>query len=295
MDGTANGILTAEIMNWTGHLLVAPRSKLPEALSRDEAKRTGVYILAGEDPEAANKTRIYVGEGDSVSERLKMHAKDASKDFWTRVFIVTSKDTNLTKAHVRFLENRLVQLAKAAERSTVANGNEPSPKQLPESDVADMEYFLRQVQLVLPVVALDVFRPKPKAPSLTTAPAGQSAVNILELTLASAKHGISASAIESDGEVTILAGSTAVAKDAFVQNNYAALRQSLIADGSLIATADGARLCFATDVTVPSPSAAAAVIFNRNSNGRTAWKVKASGQTLKDYQDAQLGPIAEMR
>ena len=30
VDGTPNGLLTAEIMNWTGHVLTSPRSKLAE-------------------------------------------------------------------------------------------------------------------------------------------------------------------------------------------------------------------------------------------------------------------------
>ncbi len=101
-------------MNWTGHVLVAPRSKLAEALSRSECTRTGVYLLLGDDPENPNKQRVYVGEGDSVVDRIKSHAKDPSKDFWTHAYIVTSKDANLTKAHARYLESKLVEKAKLA-------------------------------------------------------------------------------------------------------------------------------------------------------------------------------------
>lgn len=107
VDGSPTGILTAEIMNWTGHVLVAPRSRLAEALQRGEATRTGVYFLVGDDPEQPTKSRVYVGEGDIVAERIKSHAKDEQKEFWTRACLVTSKDLNLTKAHVRYLESRL--------------------------------------------------------------------------------------------------------------------------------------------------------------------------------------------
>jgi len=44
-DGSATGILTAEIMNWTGHAVCAPRTRFEDAIKRDELKRTGVYIL----------------------------------------------------------------------------------------------------------------------------------------------------------------------------------------------------------------------------------------------------------
>ena len=56
VDGSPTGILTAEIMNWTGHALVAPRSRLGEALSRDEASRTGVYFLVGDDPDQPHES-----------------------------------------------------------------------------------------------------------------------------------------------------------------------------------------------------------------------------------------------
>jgi hypothetical protein len=90
-------------MNWTGRVLVVPRSRIGEAVKRVEATRTGVYFLVGDDPDQPSKTRVYIGEGDSVADRIKNHAKDETKDFWTKVCLVTSKDTNLTKAHARLI------------------------------------------------------------------------------------------------------------------------------------------------------------------------------------------------
>jgi len=80
VDGSQAGLVTAEIINWTGHILIAPRSSIGEALKRDEASRTGVYFLVGEDPDQPTKVKVYVGEGDIVADRIKMHAKDDSKD-----------------------------------------------------------------------------------------------------------------------------------------------------------------------------------------------------------------------
>lgn len=291
VEGTATGIITAEIMNWTGHLLACPRSKLPEALSREEARRTGVYILVGDDPEIPNKVRLYIGEGDSVSERLKSHAKDPVKDFWTRAFLVSSKDTNLTKSHVRYLENRLVMLAKSAGRAVVANGNEPSVKSLPESDIADMEYFLRQILLILPVVGVDAFRPKVQTSPVTSEPSDHPVNERLELSLVSKKHSIVADAIENDGEITVLAGSTATTKDQFTANQYGDLRTGLIESGVMRLDEQNDFYRFTEDTSFKSPSAAAAVIFNRSANGRTSWRLKSTGQTLKDWQDLQLDSV----
>ena len=71
VDGTPGGVTTAEITNWTGHVLSATRSDLADLLKRDEAQRTGAYLLLGEDESAVGNTRCYVGEADVVAERLR--------------------------------------------------------------------------------------------------------------------------------------------------------------------------------------------------------------------------------
>lgn len=292
VEGTPTGFRTAEIGNWTGHLVDAPRSKLPELLTRPEAARTGVYLLTGDDQEQTGKTRVYVGEGDSVIDRIKSHSKDASKDFWTHVCIVTSKDANLTKAHVRYLESRLVELAKKADRAVIANGNDPASKQLPESDLADMEFFIAQLQVVLPVIGIYFNRPKISSLNsnfLKDTEAGQKPAQT-ELILSSKKYNITAYCIENDGEFIILTGSQASVKD-HATNQYSIIRENFIKDGTIIVKPDGSPYIFAKDATVKSPSAAAAIILNRNSNGRTEWRIKATGQTLKDWQVEQLAAV----
>ncbi|NSY16157.1 GIY-YIG nuclease family protein [Neorhizobium sp. AL 9.2.2] len=294
VDGTPTGIITAEIMNWTGHVVVTPRSRLAEALLRSEASRTGVYFLVGDDPDQSSKSRVYIGEGDSVIDRLKSHSKDPSKDFWTRACLVTSKDLNLTKAHVRYLESRFVEITKLADRANVANGNEPARKSLPESDIADMEFFIAQVQVVLPVVGFDFLRPKvnalkPRQPEKVVLSENSG----LQLILTSGKYGYEAKAIELDGEVTVIAGSRGTT-ESFTTNIYSSLRQQLIQDGRLVQSNDPNYVEFVEDVTFASPSAAAAVVRNRNTNGRTSWRIATSGQTLKEWQDRQLN-ILESR
>jgi len=246
-------------MNWTGHVLAVPRSRVGEALRREEAGSTGVYCLVGDDPNQPTKSLVYVGEGDSVADRIKAHAKDEGKDFWTRACFITSKDANLTKSHIRYLESRIVELVKSADRANLANGNEPTIKLLPESDIADMEFFLTQVQVVLPVVGLDFLRPSVRQPAAAGKIDNQAPTHIVELQLQSAKHGISAQAVESDGEITVLAGSSATVADDFAMNQYGALRKQLIDDGRLKLADAGDRYVFTDDVVFASPSAAAAV------------------------------------
>ena len=90
VDGSPGGLTTAEITNWTGHVVTAPRSKLAELLVREELRRTGAYLLLGDDPDAVGGIRLYVGEADEIRTRLREHNR--SKDYWERVVVITSKD-----------------------------------------------------------------------------------------------------------------------------------------------------------------------------------------------------------
>ena len=78
--------------------------------------------------------------------------KQGGKDFWDRAIVLTSKDANLTKAHARYLESSFIALAQQARRSRLLNGTAPPLLPLPEADVSDMEYFIAQVKIILPVL-----------------------------------------------------------------------------------------------------------------------------------------------
>lgn len=284
-DGAPSGILTAEIMNWTGKVVVAPRARLPELVGRPETTRTGVYVLSGPDPEDPLRSMIYIGEGDCVRDRLLVHNADEQKDFFTRVCVVVSKDENLTKTHARYLESRLIALAKAARRVKLANNTAPIFDLLPESDRADMEYFIEQITVILPVLGFDftVATPTPQSRDVP-AVAGQ------ELLFEMTAVGVRAEALEADGEFVVLKGSQARLAGTPSWTSYKGLRDKLMQDGKLVESAQPNMLTFTENVPFESPSAAAAVVYAGNQNGRIAWRVKGSGQTYKDWQDGQIQP-----
>lgn len=129
VDGVPNGLLTAEIMNWTGHVITGPRGRLGELIQRPESRRTGVYFLVGPELGPGMRTKVYIGETDDVTQRLTAHNRPedkGGKDFWEKVCVVTSKDANLTKGHIKYLESRLIKIAQLAERCELLNGTDPS-------------------------------------------------------------------------------------------------------------------------------------------------------------------------
>ena len=284
VDGTPGGLTTAEITNWTGHVLSARRSDLADLLKRTEALRTGVYLLLGDDEAAVGDTRCYIGEADVVADRLRYHHRE--KTFWDRVVVVTSKDTNLTKSHGRYLESRLISLATQAQRVSLENGTAPPLPSLPEADASDMDYFLAQLQIVLPVLGVNAIRVRSATPAVAQPPDGvESPIFRLRQT----KLGVDATAQQIDGEFTMLEGSLVVAtwhgvgKATTTMKAYTSYRtqhERLVEDGSIVVENGRGRL--RRSIVFSSPSTAGAVALGRSCNGRREW-VSTEG-TFGDWE-----------
>ncbi|MFW8627775.1 GIY-YIG nuclease family protein [Deinococcus sp. ME38] len=300
-EGTPGSLFTAEIVNWTGRVTVFPRSELKEFLKRGEAQQPGVYVLLGQRPEAPEQDQAYIGESEGLGSRLKTHNNDDKKDFWETTFVLSSKDANLTKAHVRYLEARLVQTAMAAERVPLVNGTlkaSTALTPLPEADQSDMEYFLSQALLVLPVVGFNGVRPKitrrsesavaaqVKTPGDSVpAPAvtGDTQFFVLQ------SGNVNARAIESGDEFVVLKGSTARREPYASWMNYKPLRAQIEQDGHLqVDPVDPSLLTFTDDVPFRSVSAAGAVVLARNTNGRKEWKHEGTGLSYGEWKAKQL-------
>ena len=294
VDGTPNGLLTAEIMNWTGHVLTGPRSKLAELVQRPECGRTGVYFLVGPDPENSLHSKVYIGESDDVAKRLKQHNRPeisdgsaAGKDFWEKVCLVTSKDQNLTKTHVKYLESLLIGIANNVGRCDLINGTAHDYGSLPESDRADMAFFLEQIRTVLPVLGFDFLRELSKPSAAASASPATSVSHSPRFNLEVPRYRLSAQGQEVDGEFFVLKGSKARPEWVGTERGYQGLFKQLVADGVLVAE-DGEHMVFRDDYAFSSPSAAAAVVCGRSANGRTSWVVEDTGLSYAAWQDQQL-------
>jgi hypothetical protein len=284
VDGTPSGVMTAEIMNWTGRFTVAPRSQLSDLSLRQEVKRSGIYILSGEDPKDPTQEVVYIGESDNVWDRLVNHNRDPKKDFWRRTVIVTSKDENLTKAHTRYLESRLIQVTSGANRVQLANNTNPEFSSLPEPDVADMEYFLNQVQMLLPVVGFNfaISLPSLDQPDDTFTVHKESP--IFKLTYG----GVEAYAQEIGDEFVVFQGSTARKRTTrTLADLYIQMRQKLLKEGKLDESSDEKFWTFTQNVPFSSTSTAANVVGGAQLNGRTNWKIKDTNKIYAEWQESQ--------
>lgn len=269
-EGEPGGIRILEKWNWTGQGIAFPRTKFPQARQREELRRAGVYILWGPAEESGLPT-VYVGEGDVVLPRLDQHYRN--KDFWTQAIVFTSKDANLNKAHVQYIESRLVQLALQAKRARLDNGNAPQPPNLSEADMADAEAFLEDILLLLPLVGANFFEVSKKK------------VQKEQLLFLSGKGVKATGYIHPEGFV-VRGGSEAVKEEtASIHKFLSKIRSDLVEQGVL--TDHGRCYVFSQDYVFSSPSTAAGVILGRAASGPKEWKDR-QGHTLQEIQSNEI-------
>lgn len=276
VDGDPDGLRVVERSNWTGKALVFPRSLLPKIKTREEFQQTGVYMLIGPREDGEGEM-IYVGEGDPVRARLESHY--AQKEFWTRAVFIVAGPGHLNKAHVQFLECRLINRAKSANRMPLDNANNPTEPTLSEADRADMTVFLGNILGILPVLGINAFEPSSSAAPTNT-----------HRELRCSGKNVEARGFESTQGFIVKAGSEAVKEpvpsmELYVKGMYD-IRQDLIARSVLQLQND--KYVFSQDYAFSSPSTAAAVVLGRSANGRTDWK-DSQGRTLKTLQEFEAG------
>ncbi|NHN89346.1 GIY-YIG nuclease family protein [Acetobacter conturbans] len=298
IDGRPDGMITAELFNWTGHVLVAPRIRLAEALSRRETACSGVYLLLGEKE---GENAAYIGEAEELSSRLRTHARSEDKEWWETAVMVSATGNRLNKAHVRYLEARLIGMAREVGHTLLQNGTSPPLPSLTEADIAKMEAFLANLMVVLPAVRVDMFiqrsRPAGSTRSIPAPAAGNSpaepavaASDGIHFLARKTRRALLARAVLHDGEFIVEAGSEA--SDRWLNEdgkggNYKLLYEELRRSGVLVP--QGPLCVFTRDYAFHSPSAAASVVFGHSTNGPSAWKLEEDEDvTYADWQAAQL-------
>ncbi len=271
ITGSSKGLRTAEISNWSGMALAGPRSELRELLARPELDGAGIYLLLGSD-EKSGEPLAYIGEAETVRDRLRQHIR---KPWWVQAIVVTSKDENLSKGHVRYLEGRLIEMATLAKRVALDNSQAGRAK-LSESDTADMEAFLERAQQLLPILGSDLLIPQ------TGAMAATPAAELYEY----APKGLSAKGKRTETGFAVLVGSSASLKGLPSASKWVKdLRSRLVQQGVLEKGKEFYR--FTQDYEFASPSAAAAAVNGGNVAGPLVWKTE-DGKTLKQIEAAKV-------
>jgi hypothetical protein len=268
IDGDPNGRMTCELSNWTGKVYKIPRIKVKDCSDRNDLENTGVYLLFGKDTEDSDL--VYIGEAESILKRLNQHL--SQKEFWNEAIVIISKDENLNKAHVKYLENRLYEIARETGRYNIENSVTPTQSSISESDRAELEEFIDNIRIMVNTLGHKVFEDTRASKSVIKA----------QTFLIKATRGADASGRPvSDGFVVLKDSKAAFQVVDSMPVPFNKLRDKLLEKGKLIER-DGC-LIFKEDVLFSSPSTAASVVMGRNANGLIEWK-QTKGVTLKEFE-----------
>jgi len=268
IDGDSNGRMSCELSNWSGKAYKIPRIKIKDCADREDLTKTGVYLLLGKDEEG--KDMVYVGEAENILKRLNQHL--TQKDFWNESIVFLSKDNNLNKAHIKYLENRLHEIAKSVNRYKVENSVTPTQSSISESDIAEMEEFIEHVKMLVSTLGHKVFEEKREIKH-------KKDQNIFYI---KAARGADAQGERTSDGFVVHKGS--IASDSTTSSMVASslrLRQTLI-DNEDLKLIDG-NYVFTEDYIFSSPTTAAVIVMGRNANGLVEWKLK-DGKTLKEFE-----------
>lgn len=268
-EGLPDGLRLVTKSNWIGQGIVCPRGRWQDkkVKERPEFDRCGVYLLVGERGDQL--PMVYIGEAEQVRTRLDQH--NLKKDFWQEAIIFTTTGTELNKAEVRYLEARLVQLAKNCKRSKLENIVAPQDRGLSEPDEAAMEGYLDELLSLLPVLGVDFLE-------RDETPAGRKTYHLR-------MKGCNAKGRETNTGFRVLKDSLARSETLEAMKTvpgYFNLRHELISQEILQKAPEGHR--FTADWDFASPSAAAAVCYGGPASGPTVWKDK-SGVSLKENRE----------
>jgi len=275
LTGNPKGIIKGHLgLDWGGEIIRAPRTKL-EDLFEEINERYGVYILLN-----SVDGNIYIGESENLFERLKQHRHDEKKDEFTDIFIIKTSNGSLTKGHIQYLEGRLIEIANETKRAN-ANGTNPH-KTLPSADKDDMETFIQNLQIILPMMGLDFVLPI----ELDSSVAEKSTQPVFVISVK--KLNVRMQMIQD--EFFVLAKSQAIkgmSDDREIMRNYKKKKEDLIANGLL--QDSGEYLVFTQNVPFRSLYEATVIVLGRSVNGRTSWVLEKDTQIT--YADWEEKPI----
>ena len=267
--------------------LVFNRDELADVIHhKKEVSYTGIYMLINSNTNALPE--IYIGEAESVKERLTKHNTDPQKEFWEWAVLFINRDNSLHKGHILHIEASLIERAELNKRCRLNNDKMMSKPTLTEAVLIEAEDFLQDIYHTLPLLGISAFEPTPHSdipnPNIGE-PTSQGA--FLPVPLLLTTKGISAQGFSSNGKLIVKKGSELVSDTTpTTPNGILSLRSTLVENGVIDKSTEPWLLT--QDYTFDSPWAAAATVMGRNANGRTEWRTSDGKKTLKQLQEENI-------
>ena len=280
VNGTADSIVTAELSNWNGKAIKIPRIEVA-ACKREDITQAGVYFLFCKEDDDSNS--VYIGEAENVKERLMQHLRDYNSEkekyYWSTAIIFIGRDLN--KALIRYLENRLVEIARELKRYLVLTKNTYRNTVMKESQIAAMEEFIENVKVLLGALGFKVLEPLDKPDKSKNDRSDKEQNKELKLHLERTIKDVGK--IEADGIRTsegfvVLQGShVSPIDDDTISTSLKEQRKKANIESGILKE----------DILFSSPSYAAMFVIGKSANGLTSWKT-SDGRSLKDIESSEM-------
>lgn len=264
IEGTPNQRLYCELSNWNGRVYRIPRSEIKISEDRSDLQYTSAYVLLGKDNDGT--TMAYIGECDNAKDRLLQHLKQ--KDFWNEAIIFIRTDNSLNKAHVKYIEKRLYDIANDIGRCILVNGNQPGGASISESDAAEIDEYIENARILTNALGIKIFEPVISA-TQTSKEKRANTLFVKEI-----RGALASGQKTPEGFVVYRGSMISDSCTRSIPEGYKNLRQKLIDDRIVVDRV------FTKDYLFASPSTAAGVVLGKSANGLTEWKTE-SGETLK--------------
>ncbi|MFA6768190.1 MAG: GIY-YIG nuclease family protein [Parabacteroides sp.] len=265
IDGDPKGTQYVFISNKICQMYVIPRSNLSYLNEQEKLQKPAFYILLGEDE--TTKPQAYIGETENFRERVKDH--EYKKSFWQKALIFVSKDADMTKADVQYLEYKAIEEAKKANTFVLKENKQiPKAPNLPEYQKDTMNEFFEDIKFLASFIGYNIFEMNKFKEEHLFYTRGR---------------GCEAKGFYSPSGFTILKGSIIANSSAF-SLKWKEKRDQLINQYTL---KQGDLLVLDADKTFSSPSTAADFCIGSSNNGWLVWKDK-DGRTLNSVYRKQI-------
>lgn len=250
-------------------MYVIPRSNL-SILKEPELQTPALYILLGED-ENTTKTKVYIGETGNFQVRVRDHNK--KKDFWRKVLLFISQGEPMTTTDVEYLEYLAIKGLKTTN-TFVTDENQQKPKApvVLERRKKIMDKFFNDVKFLTSFAGCNIFEEAKKIEEPEKKHLFYTKRRDGDQTGFYHAKGF----YDADG-FTVLKDSI-IAKLPVESYTGKEKRENLLKDYT---EPQGDNLVLKSDITFPTPSAAASFCCGSNQNGWTFWKDE-DDRTLDD-------------
>jgi Uri superfamily endonuclease len=266
--GRTDEIKIASIANSTVQATLIPRNVLGMMDEYPEINSTGIYFLLD------SEQNVYVGEAESVSNRIKQHSKDAEKDWWNTVITINVNSINspLSKGDIKYLEHFSFEAINSSERFSL-DQTIPTKASVSRDRQADLMHVFEDIKILVSTLGYHLFERKRRISDSTKDK--EALVFYLESKM---RNGLEVSASgEFNSEGFLIYAGSKISKNQQWMSKVFANNISNMKE-----TEDGLYYILEKDIQAWSPSMSAAMVTGRGAiNGYAVWKTK-EGKSLDE-------------